>query len=617
MSDPNRLDPLIRKLEQLRADLVRLEADSEDFLVGISEAYSASARNLLHYIALRRHDIRHLQEELAALGLSSLGRAESCVLANVDAVLRALCLLAQRPAMDSLPDAAIDFARGNALLKQHTQSLLGPPNDPRRVRIMVTMPGEAAKDYALVRDLLARGMDCLRINCAHDDPQTWSRILKHLHTAETELGKKCCVLMDIGGPKLRTGELEPGPQVVKCRPKRDQLGNVMTPARVWLTSADAPTPPPGEAAASVPLAAEWLGQLQVNDRLGFRDTRGSAREMRIVERVGAGCWAELQRTAYLSAGTELRLKRLGKGTTIGQLPALVVPLILSKGDTLRLTREPLPGQPAQTDADGKLVAPAHIACTLPEVFGDLRPGERIFFDDGKIGGIIRDVSGDEVVVEITRARAAGGKLLADKGINLPDSALRLPALTSQDLEDLVFVASHADMVGMSFVHTAADVTDLQRQLANHGAEHVGIILKIETQRAFEELPELLLVALRRPRVGVMIARGDLAVECGYERLAELQEEILWICEAAHVPVIWATQVLEQLAKEGLPSRAEITDAAMGVRAECVMLNKGPHIVQAVAALDDILRRMEAHQSKKRSMLRQLKLADQFDANEDE
>jgi pyruvate kinase len=117
-------------------------------------------------------------------------------------------------------------------------------------------------------------------------------------------------------------------------------------------------------------------------------------------------------------------------------------------------------------------------------------------------------------------------------------------------------------------------------------------------------------------VGVMIARGDLAVECGYERLAELQEEILWICEAAHVPVVWATQVLEQLAKEGMPSRAEITDAAMGVRAECVMLNKGPHIVQAVAALDDILHRMEAHQNKKRSMLRQLRLADHFSNSQD-
>ena len=108
-----------------------------------------------------------------------------------------------------------------------------------------------------------------------------------------------------------------------------------------------------------------------------------------------------------------------------------------------------------------------------------------------------------------------------------------------------------------------------------GGDRIGIVLKIETRRGFEELPQVLLAAMRSPVIGVMIARGDLAVECGYERLAELQEEILWVCEAAHVPVIWATQVLENLAKDGMPSRAEITDAAMGERAECVMLNKGP------------------------------------------
>ena len=90
----------------------------------------------------------------------------------------------------------------------------------------------------------------------------------------------------------------------------------------------------------------------------------------------------------------------------------------------------------------------------------------------------------------------------------------------------------------------------------------AVVLKIETRQGFENLPDILLTAMQSPCCGVMIARGDLAVECGFERLAEVQEEILWIREAAHVPVIWATQVLETLAKDGMPSRAEITDAAM-------------------------------------------------------
>jgi pyruvate kinase len=232
----------------------------------------------------------------------------------------------------------------------------------------------------------------------------------------------------------------------------------------------------------------------------------------------------------------------------------------------------------------------------------------VWLDDGKIGGVVERSEADRLHVRITQARPGGENLRGDKGINLPDSALRLPALTDKDLEDLAFAAEHADLVGLSFVNTVADVLALQERLAASGPGRPGIVLKIETRRAFEQLPALLLEAMRTPPVGVMIARGDLAVECGYERLAEAQEEILWICEAAHCPVIWATQVLESLAKDGLPSRAEITDAAMGHRAECVMLNKGPHIVRAVEVLDDILRRMQTHQKKKRPMLRELRLA---------
>lgn len=189
--------------------------------------------------------------------------------------------------------------------------------------------------------------------------------------------------------------------------------------------------------------------------------------------------------------------------------------------------------------------------------------------------------------------------------------MRLPPIDARDEADLAFIAAHADLIGYSFVRRPSDVIELQDRLTALGRRDLGIVLKIETREAFDNLPALLLTAMRRPVVGVMIARGDLAVECGWERLAELQEEILWICEAAHLPVIWATQVLEQLAKLGRPSRAEITDAAMAERAECVMLNKGVHLVEAVQVLDRILRRMQSHQAKKRSMLRRLALADHF------
>ena len=165
--------------------------------------------------------------------------------------------------------------------------------------------------------------------------------------------------------------------------------------------------------------------------------------------------------------------------------------------------------------------------------------------------------------------------------------------------------AHADMIGLSFLRHEGDVDEVHKYLRELGSEHLGIVLKIETTAAFSRLPEILLHAMRSPIIGVMIARGDLAVEAGYERLAEVQEEILWLCEAAHLPVIWATEVLDQLARTGQPSRAEVTDAAMAQRAECVMLNKGPHIDAAIVVLDDILRRMSGHQRKKMALLRPL------------
>lgn len=96
-----------------------------------------------------------------------------------------------------------------------------------------------------------------------------------------------------------------------------------------------------------------------------------------------------------------------------------------------------------------------------------------------------------------------------------------------------------------------------------------------------------------------------------ERLAELQEEILCMCEAAHVPVVWATQLLERLTVHGMPSRAEVSDVVLGERAEAVMLNKGPFLPEAVRILEDILVRMHRHQEKKRPLMPHLGVADHF------
>jgi pyruvate kinase len=606
---------MLEALRDLRAEMVAAADADTERLQAVHEHFRDSARNLLHYLAFRRHDLRPLQGQLARLGLSSLGRAESHVLAAVDAVIGVLDTLhGGGPAPLARPS---DLERGPRALTAHTDDLLGAAPAERRVRIMVTMPPEAATDYLLVESLLQQGMNCMRINCAHDDAAAWARMIEHLRRAEAAVGRSCRVVMDLGGPKLRTGPLAPGPAVLKLRPHRDAFGHVVAPARIWLTSASSPHAAPADATATLSVHADWLARLDIGDRVRCVDARGAIRRWTVVDVTDRGCWVESTRTTYVVDGTVLRHVRRGRAegsagkTTVSGVPAREAALMLRPGDQLIVTRDQRLGRPTVRDAAGAVLTPASIGCTLPEVFDDVRAGEAIWFDDGRIGGVVAAVEDTQVLVRIVQARPTGERLRSDKGINLPESRLRLAALTAQDLVDLEFVVRHADIVELSFANAASDVGALQLRLSEQGADGLAIVLKVETRRGFENLPEMLLMAMRAPRCGVMIARGDLAVECGFERLAEVQEEILWICEAAHVPVIWATQVLETLAKDGIPSRAEITDAAMGDRAECVMLNKGPHIGQAVRVLDDILRRMQDHQAKKRAMLRELRLAREF------
>ncbi|MDM7922569.1 MAG: pyruvate kinase [Pyrinomonadaceae bacterium] len=612
-------ESVVRDLLEIRAEIVSETARSNKLLDGVHHNFRESARNLLHYLALRRRDVRPLQLRLAGLGLSSLGRTESHVLANIDAVLVAAHRLAGRewepPPTSSL---AVDHARGRALLAEHTESLLGPASRGRSVRIMVTIPSEAADDPALIRELLDQGMNCMRVNCAHDGPEEWTRMIAHLRRAEEDLGTPCRVVMDLAGPKLRTGPLAEGARVIRVRPKRDVYGRVKLPARVWLTAEESQKAPPTFADAVLPVPEAWLNHLRSGGTISLTDARNAKRTLNVVDRTDDGCWAEAHDTAYISSGTILRyIGGTGdapqKEAQVGELPAKPAFLLIRKDDYLIITRDLEPGRDATFDSAGRVLTPAAIGCTIPEVFDEVRAGEAIWFDDGKIGGIVERITHERVIVRITQAAPEGSKLRSDKGINLPESALALSALTAKDIEDLQFVCRNADVVELSFANSAKDIEMLQENIEEMCSGTPAVVLKIETRRGFENLPDMLLAAMQMPRCGVMIARGDLAVECGFERLAEVQEEILWICEAAHVPVIWATQVLETLAKKGMPSRAEVTDAAMGDRAECVMLNKGPHVVDAVRSLDDILRRMQAHQRKKQAMMRELHLAHSVDS----
>ncbi|MEZ6038100.1 MAG: pyruvate kinase [Planctomycetota bacterium] len=579
----------------------------------VPAARRASAQNLAHYLAARRCDLRSLQRHLASLSLSSLGRMEGHVidtLVGVRRVLRALGPIEATPA-EPVGGGMLDIEGAERLLADNAQALLGPTPVTHRTRVMVTLPTEAAHDGQLVLDLLAGGTDLVRINLAHDGPLEWTAMVGKVRAAAAALGRTCRVLADLPGPKLRTGELEQGPRVAKVRPQRDELGAVVEPARVVFL--DPGCSAPGiDGATVIPLSTSLARLGQPGDLLVVFDTRGRRREF-VVESPGAQwCVATIDRTAYLGTGCHVELRHAGErvlASHIGELPPLPNWLSLTVGDRLALTRSQEPGGPADVDDATGARLPARIPCTLPEAFAQAQPGQRVRFDDGRITAVVEAVEPERLLVRITATPPRGGRLRAGKGINLPDTELHLPALTEQDGARLDWVAAHADLVGLSFVQRPDDVRALREELHRRDADRCGVVLKIETARAFANLAELLFAGLAGGPFGVMVARGDLAVEVGYERMAEVQEEILWLCEAAHVPVIWATQVLDSMARTGMPSRAEVTDAAMGVRAECVMLNKGPYIVDTVHFLGDVLARMQAHHDKKRSLMRRLQVAD--------
>jgi pyruvate kinase len=478
---------LRRALEVLRADVV---SEGDELFEGWRprikrDDYIPSARNLAYYIALRRHELRELQLELMPWGLSSLGRCEARVRENLDAVIAALAWFEPGSSESSHEPSPAEFFRGQALLRENTEVALGPTPLGRDIRIMVTLPTEAATDYELVRRLLERGADLVRINCAHDDADAWRSMAAHARRAAAELERSCRVCMDITGPRARTA-------------------HIMAPG---------------------------VKRLNVGDRLLMSD-----------------------RPPPLDTGF-----------------------------------------------------PAAFQCSLAGVIEHLEPGQSVWMDEGSTGMVVEECRDGGAVLRITDAKPKGSRLKPDKGLNFPDTELHQSPLTPKDLRDLDVIAELADAVGYSFVQEPGDLALLQGELASRldSPEQVAIVAKIETKLAVRNLPELIVQAAGAQPFAVMIARGDLGVEVGYRRMAELQEEILWLCEAAHVPVIWATQVLDRFVHKGVGARAELTDAAMAERAECVMLNKGPFIADAVDLLAQMLSTMEGHQFKKASRMRAL------------
>ena len=237
--------------------------------------------------------------------------------------------------------------------------------------------------------------------------------------------------------------------------------------------------------------------------------------------------------------------------------------------------------------------PGRVSTTYPGLARDVRIGEEILLDDGKMRLRVAGVRGNNVTCDIL----VGGELSAHKGINLPGVAVSAPSLTEKDIDDLTFgLANDVDMVALSFVRTANDVRQLRKAIASRvsGTVRVPVIAKIEKPQAVDNINEIIEEA-----DGIMVARGDLGVELPPEDVPVLQKMIIDRCNRAGKPVIVATQMLESMVQNPTPTRAEANDVANAVvdGVDAVMLSGetsvGRYPVEAVQMMERIIRKVES------------------------
>lgn len=546
-----------------------------------------SRDNLLAYIALEKYNLKELSIRLKEHGLASIEDANAHVLYTMK---KLLAYLDRRELLDSSLSCPSP-SESSSILQSRANRILGNCPGGRRSRIMVTLDAKMIYNPSLMEELLEKGMDIARINCAHGDPKIWEELIFTLRKTEEKLkanaklkGSPCKIYMDLAGPKIRIGSFTQQEKVLTIKAPVDPYGKAIGPIEGYLDSRAAETRIDDDSFTFAVKESSPVDLLRIGDECTFLDLNNQKRILRVTGRVSETCVkVQLDYTAFIG-GTTVFIHE--KGTfPIRSLKQGPVEIQLSKGDYLRLY---LDGERLGHAASES--GHAGVPVTLKKAFQNVHPRDRIFIDDGKIGGIVHRIEKDYIDIKILSPADKYVKVREGKGVNLPDSllSLNIPALTDKDLSDLPFIVRHSDMVGISFVHSPNDLKMLKSHLELMSASHLPVIVKIETKDAIHHLGRILLEGLNFKGFGVMIARGDLAIEVGYEQLASAQNQIFNLCSAAHIPVIWATGVLDNLTKKGNPTRAEITDADFAAYAEAVMLNKGKYIPESIELLNQIL-----------------------------
>lgn len=605
MLDKKLMQLTLEEISNIRSELLtaRDQVDSQ-------HPRYRSLLNLKHYQILRSKDRTRLQENLSLLSLSSLGRSYSHVAGSIDALYDQISSslhgdeISQKE-MDafhhlSIRDA-IKFASKNStrLFGGKVSSKI----NRHHTSIMMTLPTHAVdNDGELIRSLVQKGVNVFRINTAHDKASVWKTMADVIaNINETREKKhKIKIFVDLAGPKIRTGKIMKLSLPVG-------VGSNKREKEVHIVLADSgKTKPAGvdsrtrlEVPASIAVEENFFKKIKLDTTLRVVDANERKASIVIFELGDTYAKGMIDRKVYLNESSQLYYQ-YHKGV-VANIETQIDSIRLFRDDLLEITELDVLGHSAYSDKNG--LNPALISCSLKGVVPQVKIGESVFIDDGKISLEVIKKTKNSIITKVIDAKENGTLLKEEKGINFPNTSLKTESLTQADRENLLEVLDFADSLSISFCQSAQDIKSIENILMKNNRSDIGIIAKIETKQAIMNMYEILEQLLRWEKSGVMIARGDLAIEVGFKNMAHVQETLLDICDAAHMPVILATQVLENQMKNNLPSRAEVTDAAMAGRAECIMLNKGAFATNTIDVLTYILNDMHTLFKKNMQLLK--------------
>lgn len=584
------IDECFLELKELKRSIKAYSKSSKE---DINNHSRLSHVNLEQYLKLRSIDITELQEKLIKLGFSSLGRSQQHIL---DTINQSLIILSKLKNEDYTEiDNPLDYDLSYKIIFERLK-LFGFKEESRysKTKIMVTLPSESSIDSDFIEGLCLNGADILRINSAHDDSDAWIRMAKSIQEINKKHNLNIKIYFDLAGPKIRTTNLKKVKPPVKIGSKGIKKRIRLLDKRTSLTQEEQ-----GNQSASIAVSKSLIKNCQKGDTIKFKDILGRKRNLEIIEIEKNSVLCTLEQNALLDSSVQLELKEKSKkhSSTVFNIREVTQEIRLYVADRV-LIKSDIEAGYLSSEGEYKAV----LGCSSNDAILCVSEGDRVFIDDGKLELKVIEKRQTEILCEVTRSKDKGTVIKEEKGINFPDSDINLKAITIDDKVNLFTVLDYVDIIGISFCQSKSDIQDLKDILNSHLKENLGIVAKIETQKSISNLPDILKALIEHHYSGIMIARGDLAIEVGFENLSVLQEEILNLCEAAHIPVIYATQVLENMMKTNLPSRAEITDAAFAQRADCIMLNKGAYAIDTIKILKTILRQMHKLFKKNRQLL---------------